>query len=181
MKIKVLSGILIFSLALNLAVLGTFIYRQVDGPNRFERFGERPFRHPFKGEMELTDEQRDELFNIFSKFRESNREAMKNIHKLEFELDEKMRAENVQIEDVDSLLNSIGALKLAQSKTALQNFLQAKKFLSVQQQEHFLRMLIQNRPGFDRRDWPEGRPEGEHERPFDPENRRRFKQPKDPD
>jgi Spy/CpxP family protein refolding chaperone len=181
MKIKVLSGILIFSLALNLAVLGTFIYRQIDEPDRFSRFGDRSFRHPFKGEMALTDTQKDELFNIFSKFRESNRETMKRIHKLEFELDEKMRDENVTLEDVDSLLNAIGELKLAQSKKALQNFLQAKKFLSPEQREHFFRMLIQNRPGFGRKDWRDERGEEGRERIFDQDNHRRFEDPKDRD
>lgn len=168
MKVKVLSAILIFSLALNLAVIGTFVYHQMNRPERdFPVDKHRPF---FIRELQLTEDQRREMFMLFRKFRLSNREEMKAISEIEKQLFEEIKADSINQAAIDSLNNLIGERKLALSKRAIDNFIKTKKFLTAEQQDHFLNMLMQQRPApfrHDRRspDWAPG--EERKQRPKD--------------
>lgn len=162
MKVKVLSGILIFSLALNLAVLGTFIYHRIDRPDVFLPPGEA--KPPFIKDMNLDEEQRREMFDMFRKFRKAGMEEMKDIFRIEQELFDEIMADNVDLNAVDSLNNLIAVKKSDLSAKAINNFIKTKKFLTAEQQEHFLKMLLQQRPRPFRHDrhTDEWRPEDEN-------------------
>jgi Spy/CpxP family protein refolding chaperone len=142
MKPKVLSIILIFSLALNLAVIGTFIFRQFEPPLWP---GDRPSagseRMPFN-RMDLNKEQRDEMTRLMHQFREVNRENRRMIFDLEDELMQTMRADEFDSLKIDSLVNRIARLRIDQSKQAIRHFIKIKKFLTPEQQEHFHQMIM---------------------------------------
>lgn len=147
MKARTLSIILIFSLALNLAVVGTFIFRMIDAPpdSLFPPGG--PDKMPFFNEMGLDENQRDEMFRMMHEFRHANRENRRIISKLEHELFQAIRSENADSTQIDQLVERIGQLRIEHSKQAINHFRQYKDFLTPRQQDHFFRMLQEKRPG----------------------------------
>ncbi|MCB9058282.1 MAG: hypothetical protein H6627_06930 [Calditrichae bacterium] len=144
MKVKVLSGILIFSLALNLAVIGTFLYHRFDRPDAF--FPPEGAKPPFIKDMDLDEDQRREMFELFNKFRRSSMNDMKDIFRIEQQLFDEIMANNINMNAVDSLNNLIASKKSELSSKAINNFIRTKKFLTKEQQEHFLKSLLQQRP-----------------------------------
>jgi hypothetical protein len=147
MKIKVISGVLIFSLALNLAVIGTFLYRRVlmtdhDFPPK-DRIGGRT---KFLKDMDLEDEKRTKLIEVFSEFRKTNKETAIQINALEDQLFETLKGESMDVDRAYLIMDQIGEKKLALGKKALDQFIKAKSFLSPEQQDHFYRMLMKGKP-----------------------------------
>jgi len=144
MKPKVLSIILIFSLALNLAVIGTFIFRKIEpspGPDDGSPFDrERP---PFFKNMQLDDEQRAAMMQLMREFRQINRNNRQRIFTLEDELMQTLHQDEFDSSKTDSLIDKIGQLRMAQSKQAIKHFRKFNKFLSPEQQEHFHRMIME--------------------------------------
>jgi Spy/CpxP family protein refolding chaperone len=144
MKPKVLSIILIFSLALNLAVIGTFIFRKIEPPpGPDERFSFDRERPPFFQNMQLDDEQRDAIMKLMHEFRQINRENRQKIFALEDELMQTLHQDDYDSSKTDSLIDKIGQLRMAQSKQAIKHFRKFNKFLSPEQQEHFRRMIME--------------------------------------
>lgn len=151
MKNKILIAILIFSLAFNFAVIGTFIYKEVVKPDRYKRDGhgigfDRKAVLPYFNEMALNDKQRKKMTDLFQEFHESNREVLREISILERKLSQNLRSDENNIAATDSILNKISNLKLKQSKKAINHFTSVKRFLSPRQQEHFFRILMEKRP-----------------------------------
>ena len=144
MKPKVLAIVLIFSLALNLAVIGTFVFRKIEsppGPDDMPPFNrERP---PFFENMQLDDQQRDAMKKLMHEFRQINRENRQKIFNLEDELMQTLRQADFDSSKTDSLLEEIGRLRTAQSKQAIKHFRKFNKFLSPEQQEHFHNMIME--------------------------------------
>lgn len=155
MNKKVFSIILIFSLALNLAVVGTYIFRKLNPPpERF--FPHDPGRASFFNEMQLDKDQRDKMFKLMHEFRDANRKRMEMIFQLQDELFHTIRSGDADSAKIDSLVNKIGKLRIEQSKKAINHFKKFRKLLTPMQQDHFYRMLMENRPErhrmrFDRR------------------------------
>jgi len=143
MKPKVLSIILIFSLALNLAVIGTFIFRQMQPPPLFnDRPPMDPEEMPFFNKMNLDQAQRTEMMQLMHKFRDVNRENRHRIFELEDELMKTMRKDEYDSLKIDTLINRIAELRIDQSKQAIKHFIKIKKFLTPEQQEHFHQMIM---------------------------------------
>jgi len=148
MRPKVLSIILIFSLALNLAVVGTFIFRQIDRPVRpvdgppFD-----PDREPFFEEMNLDDNQRIEMQKLMHEFREFNMGKRQMIFELEDQVMKTLRSEDFDTVKADSLIERIGHLRMEQTKQAIKHFRKFNKFLSPEQQAHFHNMIMERPVG----------------------------------
>jgi Spy/CpxP family protein refolding chaperone len=167
MKIKVLSAVLIFSLALNLAVIGTFVYKRYFGPDpRFHPM-ERMMRGPMFDEMDISNEDRDKIIGLFRDFRDANRGTQLKIRELEDRLVEKIQSKDSDLDAAYEIMEKIGEQRLTLGKKALNQFFKAKTFLTPEQQKHFYRLLMKNRPKR-----PFGRPPMER---FN--NRRRMEKP----
>jgi len=160
---KTLSAVLIFSLALNLAVVGIFIFKKVNQPHfmgpppNFQRG-----LSTFFNEMDLNEKQRKEMFSHLSSFREKTQKGKSEIIKLENELFTYIRSEDAQREKILNFVAKIGTLKTAQAEAVIDHFLEFRSVLSTEQQDHFFNMLMEKRPGRHKMGPPNGRPE----RPF---------------
>ena len=156
MKNKWIVGILIFSLALNLAVIGNFAFRYFSRPDFDFRdgFSRMAYRDGL-GQMELDEQQKQKLFDLMRQFHENNREQRMIIRNLEKELMEKITSGSPETE-IDSLLKDISDIKFEQSKKALSRFYETKDFLNPEQQKHILQMFMNNQT-FERRGFERGR------------------------
>ena len=156
MKNKWIVGIMIFSLSLNLAVIGNFAYRYFNKPdyNFRDRFNRGLQREGSMG-LELNEEQRSKLFELMRSFHENNREQRIVIRQLEKELLDKITSGSPKPE-IDTLLKNISDIKFEQSKKALLRFYETKSFLNPEQQKRILQMFMHNQP-FDGRGFERGR------------------------
>ncbi len=143
MKVKVMSGVLIFSLAFNLAVIGTFVFKQFLDPEPRFSPRERMERMPFFKGMDFGDTEREKIIELFKEFRKTSRETQRSIIELEDQLFETLKDENKDLDQAHKIMEQIGAKKIELGKSALDQFLKAKSFLSPEQQNHFYRMLKQ--------------------------------------
>ena len=163
MKTKVLVGVLVFLIIVNLVTLGTYLFitftrppepRLPFGPpgERGEGFTGRP------GHMQMDDEQRRAVMTQVMKLREETQGLRDSVMELERETLELLKQEDVSMDEVDAKLAAIAQLKLTMSKAATRSVLEAKAFLTPEQQEMFIGMIIRSQsrmagggPPFDRK------------------------------
>jgi uncharacterized membrane protein len=168
MKLKVLIGILVFLIVLNLATIGTFLYvhfsQQTAEPTG--RFGHRadmraaPGMRPGIGErVRFQHGEREELRAFLHQFREETRELRDRVSDLEREVFELMQTDPVPKQRVDSLLKEISLSQYEISKSAAAKMIEAKKILSPEQQTRFFEAIHRShtmmrgesrRPGLER-------------------------------
>src|SRR3989338_9958956 len=120
MKAKILVGVLLFLIAVNIATLGTYLYQRfTDGQGQSFPFGppeERPGppfgrqEHPM---MQLAPEQREKMMELMSGFREETSELRQEIMKLESTTFELLQGDAVPVEKVDNNLRRLSELRLA--------------------------------------------------------------------
>lgn len=168
MKGKSLSIILIFSLALNFAVLGTFIFFKLNKPDFY-----RPdFDRLSPKGMNFNEEQREQMFKTFREIHDASRESRKLIRQLERELFELLNSNSPDSVAINLLVEKIGQEKTALSKLAIKKLLSSKQFLSKEQRMHFMQRILEDRRG------PQHRPR-ERENRF--KNRRESNKPQNKD
>ena len=146
MKVKIMSGVLIFSLALNLAVIGTFVFKRFLRPEAHFHPRDMIGRMPFLRDMEIDDAKREKIIELFKAFHETNRETREQIRALEDQLFEILQDESTDLDQAHKIMDKIGEKRLELGKNALIQLVKAKSFLSPRQQDHFYRMLIRQRP-----------------------------------
>lgn len=157
MKIKVLIGVLIFLIVINLATIGSYVYlKMTKEPNRHMPLmplvdgPERPVP-PDRPELKLNKGQREKLINLLRSFREITIDLRQQMRKLEDDTFVLLQKDTVSRKQVDVNLRKITELKLEISKEAVNKLIEAKKFLSPEQQQHFYNALMQIRPEFSER------------------------------
>jgi Spy/CpxP family protein refolding chaperone len=163
MKIKILIGILILLIAINLGTLGSYLYVQFVKGDRapdFERSPRPPFARPDRSEMRLDREQREKLRDLLGEiYRESMplRKKLWDVEKHTFEL---LQQDPAPMEDIDKNLKEIADLRLGMIRIAISKMQKAKTFLTPEQQEHFFKAIMMARPGFGEpgRNMPPGPP-----------------------
>lgn len=146
MKVKVISGVLIFSLALNLAVIGTFVYKRFLGPGPRFHMMDRMDRMQSLMDMDIEEPTKEKIIGLFREFRETNGETLEQIRDLEDELFLSLKGDDANLDKAYGMMEQIGKKRLALGKNVLEQFLKAKSFLSAREQDHFFRMLMKNRP-----------------------------------
>lgn len=161
MKIKVLAGLLVFLIVVNLVTIGSYIYFQLQRPPEPPGSRERP---PGP-RLELNREQFQQLRQLMGQFMKETRDQQEKIWDLQNEIFELLQQEPVPMTVIDQKLAEITATRLEVSKKATKDMIKAKEFLSPAQQKRFYNLLMQSRPG---RRW-ERRPfrGGPRQPPFD--------------
>ena len=155
MKVRVLVGILVFLVVVNLAAIGTFLYVHFTRPERGARWAQegRPGMRGgpgmpggmFDGDhpmATLSKEDRRLLFDMMSDFREANREKMAQTRALEEEMFELMQQDPVPMARVDSLLEEIAATRLEVAKEATRRLLEMRESLTPEQRERLHEVLL---------------------------------------
>lgn len=165
MKVKLLIGVLVALIVLNLATIGSFVVMRWrasasdtglwppgDGRVRWSPpGGERPrARRSFR----LPAEERGQLRSLLNEFRsesEALRQKIREDENLTFEL---MQREEVPRAQVDSLLEEITKARLESGRLAVDKLIESKAYLTPQQQKLFFESILQIRPSVGmRRGW----------------------------
>ncbi len=152
MKTKVLVGILLFLIVINLSTIGVFVYHILKpGP---------PETVPFAGEggpppgmmgpgmpmMRLQPEVRERMHKLMVGFREEIQSYQEQIFALEDSTVALLKHDPPPMTRVNERLKQLADLRLLINEKAVHNLLQAKKFLSPEEQEMFFRAIMQARP-----------------------------------
>jgi hypothetical protein len=162
MRLKVLVGILVFLIIVNLATIGTFLWVHFsrDVPEKVYRFGPRRGMRSFPekapgvgGPMRFRTGEREKLRTLFSEFRNETQDLRDRVGALERETFELMHEDPVPVGQVDSLLKEISLVEYEISKRAAAKLIEAKKVLPPDQQSHFFNaihrshMMMRGGPG----------------------------------
>jgi uncharacterized membrane protein len=159
-KPKLLIGILVVLIALNLATIGSFVVMQwkrgdreyisriPPGP-RFPSekiLGEPPDTH-HAGQFRLTRENRMQLRQLLTDFQEDTAELRAQVHGMEVDAFALMERDPVPRSELDSVLAEISAARLAIRRMAVDKLIESKTHLSPLQQKHFYRAILQTHTG----------------------------------
>ncbi len=175
MKTKVLVGVLLFLIIINLATLGTYLFITLTKPPE-PRFPMGPpgmmgqnFRGPMgPDQLQLDDDQRRELMGHMMELHQETRALRDSVMELEREALELLKEETFSLDTVDRKLVQIAGLKLRMSQAAIRNVIQAKSLLTPEQQEFFISMILRSQSRM-----PGGGPPFEMKPPMGP----RFQKP----
>jgi Spy/CpxP family protein refolding chaperone len=146
MKIKLLVGVLVLLILINLATIGTHLYL------RFFRHEGGPPGHLLPpGHMppmmeQMSEEQRHKLFALMDSFHEETDGLRKHTGELEGEAFKLLQQNPVQQEKVDAKLKELADVRLEISRKAVEKMIEAKSFLTPEQQQHFFDAVMSGRP-----------------------------------
>jgi Spy/CpxP family protein refolding chaperone len=152
MKTKVLVGILLFLIVVNLSTIGVFVYHILKaGPPPVEPLtigggrsmgmmsGESPMMH-------MQPEVRDRMHAMMMGFREDIKETQQRIIFLEDSTVVLLKLDPPPMDRINANLRTLSDLKLSINQKAVHNLLQVKSFLNPEQQDMFFRAIMQARP-----------------------------------
>jgi Spy/CpxP family protein refolding chaperone len=151
MKTKVLVGILLFLIIINLSTIGVFVFHMLQGPKEAEPMtpeGGRPIgmMAPESPMMRLQPEVRERMHKLMTSFREETRELQQKIFVLEDTTVALLKNDPPPMGRITDNLKQISDLRLLINQKAIHNLLQAKSFLPPEQQDMFFRAIMQARP-----------------------------------
>jgi hypothetical protein len=151
MKTKVLVGILLFLIIINLSTIGVFVFHMLQGPKESEQMtleGGRPvgMMAPESPMMRLQPEVRERMHKLMTSFREETRELQQKIFVLEDTTVALLKNDPPPMGRITDNLKQISDLRLLINQKAIHNLLQAKSFVPPEQQDIFLRAIMQARP-----------------------------------
>jgi uncharacterized membrane protein len=159
-KVKLLIGILVALIVLNLATMGSFVYWRWKAPTPdWESRAPRPDRDsrvappdvpaPPAPEppLRLSREERAQLRSLLSAFRSETVELRRRIHEDETRVFGLMQLDSIPRAEVDSLLDEISRARLEIGRLAVDKLIESKAYLSPHQQQRFFNSILQTRPG----------------------------------
>jgi len=152
MKTKVLVGILLFLIVVNLSTIGVFVYHILKaGPPPVESFpyGDGRAMGMMSGEspmMHIQPEVRERMHAMMMGFREEIKENQQKIMVLEDSTVAMLKIDPPPMNRINANLRMLSDLKLSINEKAVHNLLQVKSFLNPDQQEMFFRAIMQTRP-----------------------------------
>jgi hypothetical protein len=151
MKTKVLVGILLFLIVVNLSTIGVFVFHMLRGPKEAD-FGNpegmRPgaMMGPESPMMRMQPEVRERMRKLMVSFREDTKELQQKIFVLEDSTVAMLKNDPAPMGRITDNLKQISDLRLLINQKAIHNLLQAKSFLPPEQQDMFFRAIMQARP-----------------------------------
>jgi Spy/CpxP family protein refolding chaperone len=152
MKTKVLVGILLFLIVVNLSTIGVFVYHLLQPlPMKTEMFLPDGDRSPGMrgGEspmMKMQPEVRERMHALMLRFRDDVADLQSKVFTLEDSTVAMLKNDPPPMDRVNENLKKLSDLRLLINQKAIHNILQAKSFLTQEQQEMFFRAIMQARP-----------------------------------
>ena len=146
MKKNLVILFLVLLTIVNIAALATFAYHRfypkepfphMERPDTPERFIRR--------ELDLNEKQAKEFEARFKKFRMEMEPIMDSLRAKRAELTEEMSAREPSVTKLDSLTEEIGALDVRLQKKTIMHMLEAKAFLTPEQQKKFFSLFKEGR------------------------------------
>jgi Spy/CpxP family protein refolding chaperone len=151
MKTKVLVGILLFLIVVNISTIGVFVFHMLRGPKEadpapFEGGRSPGLMGPGAPMMRLQPEVRDRMHKLMVSFREDTRELQQKIVALEDTTVALLKNDPPPMGRISDNLKQLSDLRLLINQKAIHNLIQAKSFLPPEQEEMFFRAIMQARP-----------------------------------
>jgi Spy/CpxP family protein refolding chaperone len=152
MKTRVLVGILLFLIVINLSTIGVFVYHILRGGPP------QPDAVPFEGGRgpgmmggdspmaHMQPEVRERMHALMMRFREDVKETQQKIFVLEDSTVAMLKNDPAPMDRINDNLKKLSDLRLSINQKAVHNLLQVKSFLNPEQQEMFFRAIMQARP-----------------------------------
>jgi len=151
-KTKVLVGILLFLIVVNLSTVGVFVYHTFTGgpgdsrPFPFERNGQPGMMGGQSPMMSLEPETRERMHELMMAFHEEVGPLQDRIFQLEDSTVALLKNDPPPMERINSNLKRLSELRLSLNQKAVYNLLRARTFLTPQQQDTFFRAIMEARP-----------------------------------
>ena len=139
-KLKILVGILVFLILVNLATIGSFFYFQAKKPD-FKDGKSRYF-------SELPMEKKQLIKDSFFQFKESSKELIDAIRQNERKLYELLIADEVDTTAIYNTLNEINRLNEQKAKKGIERLLLLKKELTPEEQRIVFRIILREKGQF---------------------------------
>ncbi len=146
MKLKILIGVLVFLILVNLATIGSYVYFQFTRPPFPPPEWHRDHPPP-SPEERLDHRQRREVRRLLRAFMDSTRQAREEIEQLEREIFHLLQQTPAPEEEIEARLNAIAERRMFISRTAIRYLIKTKAFLTPAQQQRFFHALLQARSG----------------------------------
>lgn len=149
MKIKILIGILLVLIVINLGTIGTYLYLQSTRDRNFPHWDQNrrpPFPPSHRPEMKLDREQRHQLRNLLQEFQQENKDIRNQIWELERTTFDLLQQENIPQNQVNENLKQLSDYRLKLMTAAVEKMIKAKSFLNPEQQKHFFDFIMESRP-----------------------------------
>ena len=159
MKLKILVGVLIFLIAINLGTIGSYLYFQIfklDKEVVTADLKQPTFHHGKRRRLRLDKNQRKELRKLLRELHSESRDLRLNLMRLEEEAFNLLGVDTIAEDELDKKLKDIADIRLEMSRKAIQKLIETKSFLSPDQRQHFFQAIMQvrtDRPGL-RGDFP---------------------------
>lgn len=147
MKLKIIIGVLVFLIVVNVATIGSFVYYRFKQERKIEdtrRPGTHRSDRPYS---RIHEEHRGKLVQLFREFRSETKDMRNQIHELQNETFSLMQEDPVPTARVDSLLEEISAVHLEISKAATKKMFEARSFLSPEELKAFFNAIQEHGPG----------------------------------
>lgn len=152
MKTKVLVGILLFLIVLNLSTIGVFVYhllRQEPGESGLPPFDENRPPGAMGSQMPMMNirpEVRERMHALMMRFRADVNNLQEKMFQLEDTTVALLRNDPPPMARVDENLEKVSDLRLLINQKAVRSLLSAKSFLTREEQEMFFRAIMQAHP-----------------------------------
>jgi Spy/CpxP family protein refolding chaperone len=143
MKTRLLVGALLFLIVVNLATLGTYLVHQ------FRQLSDLPMGPGRGGPPELAELPQEKRMQVMDLMRSVHTQAMekeKEIQTVEDSIATLLLNDPVSADRVNTLLRRSAELKYEISSIAVQRLIQAKAFLTPEQQRLLFRAILEARP-----------------------------------
>jgi uncharacterized membrane protein len=157
MKVRLLIGVLVALIVLNLATIGSFVYMRWRTPGQdLEALAPQPnpeFRshrgdhRRATGPFRPSGDERRHLIGLLSEFRTQTDGIRQKISEDENRVFDLMQREKVPRAQVDSLLEEISRSRLEMRRLAVDKLIESKAHLSPHQQQRFFDSILNTRPG----------------------------------
>jgi uncharacterized membrane protein len=154
-KPKLLIGILIVLIVLNVATISSFFYANSQMKQRehsFPRLGappeaprpDGPPDMPPAEPIRLNAEERVRLMNQLQEFYEDTAELRRRVRDLETTAFALMERDSVPRAELDSILAEISDVRLEMRRFAVDKLIESKAHLTPHQQKHFFRAILES-------------------------------------
>lgn len=149
MKIKILIGILLVLIAINLGTIGTYLYLQLNRDKNIRHWDQSRRSHfppNHRPEMKLDKQQQHQLQNLLQEFQQENQDIRNQIWELERTTFDLLQQENIPQNQVNQNLKQLSDYRLKLMTAAVEKMIKAKSFLNPEQQKHFFDFIMESRP-----------------------------------
>lgn len=159
MKSRWIKIVLAASLALNLAFLGTFIYKQINKPNRKHKFPKdtKSIVQKIKSDLNLNDRQSKDIWKIMRQFRVKIIESRKSILEKRMDIIESLGDPDYSPADIEEKVNALSEAEKEYNRVFIESLMKIGNILEPDQRLELLMKI--SRPWFFMKG-PRNRPQG---------------------